>query len=83
MILPHHANPGGMEFSERTASQVTAIVQRLEQQPACSSVQYLAAIEAELVYPFFIKLIDPLIDNSLGDGRIEADDHRANAVGNV
>jgi Phage integrase family len=42
------------------ASQVTAIVQRSKEQPTYSNLQYPAAIEAELTYPFFIKLTDPV-----------------------
>ena len=42
------------------ASQVTAIVQRSKQRQTYSNAEYLAAIEAELVYPFFIKLCDPV-----------------------
>jgi len=40
------------------ASQVTAVVQRSKERAGSSSVEYLAAIEAELVYPFFVKLTE-------------------------
>jgi hypothetical protein len=43
------------------ASQVTAIVQRTKEKSCCSSVRYAAAMEAELVYPFFIQLTDPVL----------------------
>jgi len=43
------------------ASQVTAIVQRSRAYPMYSSATYPAAIMADLVFPFFIELTDPLI----------------------
>jgi hypothetical protein len=42
------------------ASQVTAIVQHSRRRPIYSNLEYSAAIVADLVYPFFIKLINPV-----------------------